>query len=126
MVEHTAVNRGVAGSSPARGVWPHGQAVKTSPFHGGNTGSIPVGVIYADMAQLAEQLICNQQVEGSSPPIGLNRISVMDGFPSGQRGQTVNLLHIASVVRIHLHPFDNLISRGGAVWKLAGLITRRS
>ena len=23
------------------------------------------------MAQLAEQLICNQQVEGSSPPIGL-------------------------------------------------------
>ena len=50
----------------------HGQAVKTSPFHGGNTGSIPVGVIikYADVAQLAEQLICNQQVEGSSPPIG--------------------------------------------------------
>ena len=23
-----------------------GQAVKTSPFHGGNTGSIPVGVIF--------------------------------------------------------------------------------
>ncbi len=81
MVEHSAVNRVVAGSSPARGVktlcnsalnfikfivafgkenlkavWKaaageskltrlHGQAVKTSPFHGGNTGSIPVGVI---------------------------------------------------------------------------------
>ncbi len=29
----------------------------------------------------------------------------MDGFPSGQRGQTVNLLQIASVVRIHLHPY---------------------
>ena len=29
----------------------------------------------------------------------------MDGFPSGQRGQTVNLLRHASVVRIHLHPF---------------------
>ena len=28
----------------------------------------------------------------------------MDGFPSGQRGQTVNLLRLASVVRIHLHP----------------------
>ena len=28
----------------------------------------------------------------------------MVGFPSGQRGQTVNLLQIASVVRIHLHP----------------------
>ena len=26
----------------------HGQAVKTSPFHGGNTGSIPVGVILCD------------------------------------------------------------------------------
>ena len=51
-------------------LWPRGQAVKTSPFHGGNTGSIPVGVIYADVAQLAEQLICNQQVIGSSPIIG--------------------------------------------------------
>ena len=24
--------------------WPHGQEVKTSPFHGGNPGSIPGGV----------------------------------------------------------------------------------
>ena len=87
MVERTAVNRGVVGSSPTRGARPpcekrrvkqirlRGQAVKTSPFHGGNTGSIPVGVIsviaYADVAQLAEQLICNQQVIGSSPIIGL-------------------------------------------------------
>ena len=56
MVERTAVNRDVVGSSPTRGAFffregrkeemrPHGQAVKTSPFHGGNTGSIPVGVI---------------------------------------------------------------------------------
>ena len=58
MVEHSAVNRVVVGSSPTRGVFLsdtldtpsgdntrlHGQAVKTSPFHGGNTGSIPVGV----------------------------------------------------------------------------------
>ena len=56
--------------------------------------------LYADVAQLAEQLICNQQVIGSSPIIGF-----MDGFPSGQRGQTVNLLATLSVVRIHLHPF---------------------
>ena len=64
----------------------HGQAVKTPPFHGGNRGSNPLGVIlrarkqgfraarnqisYADVAQLAEQLICNQQVNGSSPFIG--------------------------------------------------------
>ena len=52
---------------------------------------------YADVAQLAEQLICNQQVIGSSPIIGF--VSEGDG---------------------------NLISRGGAVWKLVGLITRRS
>ena len=58
-------------------IWLLGQAVKTSPFHGGNTSSILVGVIkyrqkcqYADVAQLAEQLICNQQVIGSSPIIG--------------------------------------------------------
>ena len=57
------------------------------------------------MAQLAEQLICNQQVIGSSPIIGFMEQFHMDGFPSGQRGQTVNLLQIASVVRIHLHPF---------------------
>jgi hypothetical protein len=69
-------------------------------------GSSPIGPILfkssADVAQLAEQLICNQQVIGSSPIIGF-----MDGFPSGQRGQTVNLLRLASVVRIHLHPFIN-------------------
>ncbi len=41
------------------------------------------------------------------------RVSVCkDGFPSGQRGQTVNLLQIASVVRIHLHPVA--FSRGDA------------
>ena len=49
LVEHAAVNRAVVGSSPTRGVFLNirlrGQAVKTSPFHGGNTGSIPVGVI---------------------------------------------------------------------------------
>ena len=100
MVEHSAVNRVVVGSSPTRGakeqrscssigIWKgkeairlRGQAVKTSPFHGGNTGSIPVGVteykifvMYADVAQLAEQLICNQQVIGSSPIIGFYTIS---------------------------------------------------
>ena len=46
MVEHTAVNRGVVGSSPTRGALRlHGQVVKTPPFHGGNRGSNPLGVI---------------------------------------------------------------------------------
>ena len=55
-VEHAAVNRSVVGSSPTGGVlgnecsekfnnWLHGQAVKTPPFHGGNRGSNPLGVI---------------------------------------------------------------------------------
>ena len=61
--------------------------------------------IYANVAQLAEQLICNQQVIGSSPIVGSTSfIGIMDGFPSGQRGQPVNLLATLSVVRIHLHP----------------------
>ena len=69
-------------------IWLHGQAVKTSPFHGGNTGSIPVGVIsviaYADVAQLAEQLISNQQVIGSSPIIGLVLTGLKDFGPLAQ------------------------------------------
>ena len=42
-------------------LWPRGQAVKTSPFHGGDMGSIPVRVTirpYATLAQLVEQLTC--------------------------------------------------------------------
>ena len=71
------------------------------------TGSSPVWVvssetkvIYGIIAQLGEHLPYKQGVIGSSP-IG----PIMDGFPSGQRGQTVNLLATLSVVRIHLHPF---------------------
>ena len=116
---------------------------------------------YAGLAQLVEQLICNQQVGGSSPSTSstlLNQVfsdlkpkrvaplrkhhgvmflgarcaatvlqawqtfarkdaSVnqlhpfmkgaqlnMGVFPSGQRGQTVNLLALPSVVRIHPLP----------------------
>ena len=31
-------------------------------------------LLSADVAQLAEQLICNQQVTGSSPVVGFDRI----------------------------------------------------
>ena len=69
----------------------------------------------AGIAQLVEQLICNQQVGGSSPSTSsifprweANREAEqqtnMGEFPSGQRGQTVNLLALPSVVRIHLPP----------------------
>ena len=46
------------------------------------------------------------EVEGSSP-FRVVFLS-MGGFPSGQRGQTVNLLASPSVVRIHSRPFKNL------------------
>ncbi len=105
-----------------------------------------LATVCASVAQLAEQLICNQQVGGSSPfasssrlrgrscqPSGgrrsrqlvcvllfvfvefsqsnaeLRRIAPSErlrstgGFPSGQRGQTVNLMAMPSQVRI-LHP----------------------
>ena len=95
MVEHSAVNRVVVGSSPTRGavrmgvrysrihsyfyknIRLHGQAVKTPPFHGGIRGSNPLGVISRIKSGLncrhgsmAEQLICNQQVVGSTPTVG--------------------------------------------------------
>ena len=63
LVEHLTFNQVVRGSIPR---WltiirPRGQSVKTSPFHGGVMGSTPVGVtIYATLAQLVEQLTCNQ------------------------------------------------------------------
>ena len=50
----------------------------------------------------------------------------MDGFPSGQRGQTVNLLATLSVVRIHLHPFAESkfarnVCRSGGTGRRTGL-----
>lgn len=45
--------------------WSNG---KTRPFHGCNTGSIPVGVTtYSPIVQLVERLTVNQEVAGSSP-----------------------------------------------------------
>ena len=55
LAEQLICNQQVIGSSPTGGVlgneylkfnlWLHGQAVKTPPFHGGNRGSNPLGVI---------------------------------------------------------------------------------
>ena len=50
---------------------------------------------------MAEQLICNQQVDGSTPFTSSKSQRYLRAFPSGQRGQTVNLLSTTSVVRIH-------------------------
>ena len=52
-----------------------------------------------------EQLICNQQVVGSSPSIGSYLSFLFLGrYSSGQRGQTVNLLAQPSHVRILFSP----------------------
>ena len=51
---------------------------------------------------MVEQLTCNQQVVGSIPIA--SSILFMEGFPSGQREQTVNLPSQTSMVRIHPHP----------------------
>ena len=78
-------------------------------------GSIPPrGTNRAGVAQLAEQLICNQQVVGSIPITSSIRYSPLETggkyklhtgrFQSGQMDQTVNLTSTTSVVRIYLFP----------------------
>ena len=95
---------------------------KSSGKEAGESSRSRIG---AGVAQLVEQLICNQQVAGSSPfassvenketdtkgfgSPGLRLSSNVDaailnksseGFPSGQREQTVNLSSLTSKVRI--------------------------
>ena len=86
-------------------IWDHSSAGRAPALQAGGHRFEPCRshYLFADVAQLAEQLICNQQVIGSSPIIGFLD---MDGFPSGQRGQTVNLLATLSKVRILPHPLN--------------------
>ncbi len=59
---------------------PLGQAVKTPPFHGGNTGSNPVGVIHFSgaVAQLVEQRIEAPCVGSSTLSCAMMRRRVLD------------------------------------------------
>ena len=78
LVEQSAVNRSVVGSSPTQGArWRVGQAVKTPPFHGGFMGSNPIRVTisYGRLAQLGERLPYKQDVGSSilsSPTIKIS------------------------------------------------------
>ena len=63
----------------------------------------------AILAQLVERVTCNLEVFGSIPKDGsaLSDTGVfeyLERFPSGQRGQTVNLLAMPSKVQILLSP----------------------
>ena len=93
-------------------VWPHGQAVKTTPSHGVNPGSIPGEVIMlwilypkhfytihketgpvgrlmedASVAQLVAQRIRNAWVAGSNPAGSLEN----KGFERRKSAQTLGL-----------------------------------
>ena len=77
---------------------------------------------HADVAQLAEQLICNQQVNGSSPLIGCYFIN--GWFPEWPKG--TDCKSAGNAFGGSNPPPPTFTSRDRAVWKLVGLITRRS
>ena len=75
LAEQLICNQQVIGSSPIIGFQFNNTAgwssLEARRAHNPKvTGSNPVPAIYAQIAQLVEQLICNQQVIGSSPIIG--------------------------------------------------------
>jgi hypothetical protein len=79
--------------------------VRMPACHAGGRGfePLPGRQNNASVAQSVEQWTENPRVGGSIPPRG-TIIFYVEGFPSGQRGQTVNLLAQPSMVRIHLPP----------------------
>ena len=90
------------------------QLVRAPPCHGGGRG------FESHSGRLQETLSVDCLIKLSWDHSSAGRASAlqaeghrfepyrshMDGFPSGQRGQTVNLLAMPSKVRILLHPFD--------------------
>ena len=81
MVEHPAVNRVVAGSSPACGATgPLVKWLNTPPFHGGIQGfESPTGH-HGRLAQLGEHLPYKQGVGGSSPSSSTIRNAMTDEY----------------------------------------------
>ena len=71
-LERRPVTAEVAGSSPAWVVciWDLSSAGRASALQAEGHRFESYRSHFADVAQLAEQLICNQQVNGSSPFIG--------------------------------------------------------
>ena len=76
-LERRPVTAEVVGSNPIRVVfnlilyiWDHSSAGRASALQAEGHRFESYRSHFADVAQLAEQLICNQQVNGSSPFIG--------------------------------------------------------
>ena len=74
LVEQLTCNQQVVGSSPIASsilktiqnkkiIWLLGQAVKTPPFHGGNRGSIPLGVT-----------ICGYRISANTPAFQAGKV----------------------------------------------------
>ena len=78
------------------------QLVRAPPCHGGGRGfESRLGRSIWDLSSAGRASALQAEGHRFEP-----YRSHMDGFPSGQRGQTVNLLAMPSKVRILLHPFD--------------------
>ena len=96
------------------------QLVRAPPCHGGGRGFESLlgrFIIIWDLSSAGRASALQAEGHRFEP-----YRSHMDGFPSGQRGQTVNLLQIASVVRIHHHPLANqAIGRCGSIGRAADL-----
>ena len=83
-------------------------------------------VKYADVAQLAEQLICNQQVIGSSPIIGFYTISycIYGQIPEWPKGTDCKSAAICfggsnpppPIAYLEKMCYNEISSRDGAVW----------
>lgn len=94
LVEQSAVNRSVVGSSPTRGanfIWPVGQAVKTPPFHGGIPGSIPGRVTIWTISSAGRAPALQAGCRQFDPVIvhHIKRSSLMISFFEGYRTKSV-------------------------------------
>ena len=128
-VEHSAVNRRVVGSNPTRGArQAHSRKSTRLAFLLKEFGSVVKRLRHRPFTavtrvQFPSESFVPMWLNWQSSWFVISRLSVrvrssafiqfhivyMGRFPSGQRGQTVNLLQIASVVRIHLCPFKLIL-----------------
>ena len=87
--------------------------------------------VYGILAQLGEHLPYKQRVIGSSP-IGPIDYGWIPEWPKGADCKSVGTAFegsnpsLPSIANKQGKKYNRITARGGAVWKLAGLITRRS